>query len=129
MKTAFVARWLARLAATAITALFITFLVGEGTPDLRDLTDQELAGFGALFLMIIGTLVAWRRDLLGALVLIAGYAAFALIEGGWPPVPFLVYPLAALLLLLSALIRWIRRRRQPPAASDTEPLPGPAPAA
>jgi hypothetical protein len=129
LKTAFVARWLARLAATAITALFITFLVGEGTPDLRDLTDQELAGFGALFLMIIGSVVAWRRDLLGALILIAGYAAFALIESGWPPIPFLVYPLAALLLLISAIIRWTRRRRQPAAATGTDPLPGPAPAA
>lgn len=128
MKTAFIARWLGRLAATAITALFITFLVGEGTPDPRALTDQEIAGFGAIFLMVVGTLVAWRRDLLGALILLGGYAAFALIENGWPPIPFLLYPLAASLLLLSALIRFIRQRRRPPAAADSSPLPGPTPA-
>ena len=126
MKTAFLARWLARLAATAITGLFIAFLVGDGAPDPRQLSDAELAGFGAVLFMVAGTLVAWRRDLPGALLILAGYGAFAFIDKGWPPLPFLVYPVAAALLLLSAGLRWLSRRRHPeataaPAGSAVQP--------
>lgn len=127
--TATLARWLARLAATAITALFITFLVREGAGDPRELTDQEIGGFGALLVMVIGTLVAWRRDLTGALLILAGYAAFAWLERGWPPLPFALYPAAATLLLLSALLRWLRRRRersaQPPLVTGRPATPAP----
>lgn len=112
------ARWLGRLAATAMTALFITFLVREGVGDLRELTDQELGEFGAVFVMVVGTLVAWRRDLAGALLLLAGYGAFAWLERGWPPLPFAAYPLAAALLLLSAALRWYRRRHPATPAGD-----------
>lgn len=129
MKIAALARWSARLAATAVTGLFITFLVGEGTPDPRALTDQEIAMFGALLVMIIGTLIAWRRDFTGALILLAGFAGFAWLEQGWPPAAFLVYPAAAALLLLSGLLRFIHLRRHPadaPTASSPPPTPRPA---
>lgn len=127
--TAALARWLARLAATAMTALFITFLVREGAGDPRELTDQEIGEFGALLVMVIGTLIAWRRDLIGALVILAGYGAFAWLEHGWPPLPFAVYPAAAALLLLSALLRWLRRRQAPGSASPADqPSPAPRPA-
>lgn len=124
--TAALTRWLARLAATALTALFITFLVKEGVGDLRELTDQEIGEFGAVLIMVIGTLVAWRRDLLGAVLLVAGYAAFAWLERGWPPFPFAVYPVAAGLLLISAVLR--RLRRAPPGTSTAADPTAPAPA-
>jgi hypothetical protein len=124
MKLATFCRWTARMAATAVSALFITFLIGEGKPDLRELTDQELLGFGAVFLMVLGALVGWIRDLPAALLLLAGYAAFAAVENGWPPLPFAAFPVAALLFLLSRLLRLLDRRR-PAAQSAPEPSPLP----
>lgn len=121
MKLATLCRWTARLAATAITALFVVFLVGEGTPDLRELTDQELLGFGAVLIMVLGTLAGWVRDLPGALLILAGYAAFAAVENGWPPLPFVLYLAAGILLLLSRLLRLIPPR---PAAAPAGPSPG-----
>jgi len=125
MKLATFCRWTARLAATAVTALFIAFLIGEGTPNLRELTDRELLGFGALFLMVIGTLAGWVRDLPGALLILAGYGAFAAVENGWPPLPFAVYLAAGLLFLASLVLRLFRRRTSPPAddVSDAAPVP------
>jgi len=123
MKLATLCRWTARLAATAVTALFITFVVGEGRPDLRELTDQELLGFGAVFLMVLGTLAGWVRDLPGALLILAGYGAFAAIEGGWPPLPFAVYFGAGILFLLSRVLRLFRRRQRPAEAAAPSPVP------
>lgn len=109
MKLATLCRWTARLAATAVTALFITFVVGEGRPDLRELSDPELLGFVAVFLMILGTLAGWVRDLPGALLILAGYGAFAAIEHGWPPPAFAPWLIAGLLFLASRLLRLVRR--------------------
>ena len=119
-------RWLARLGATAMAALFVTFLVGEGRPNLHEISDQEIAGFGAVALMIFGTLVGWRRDLVGGVLLLGGFALFAFFERGWPPLPFLAFLAAGGLLLLSALLRFAARRagRAPaagaPAAADAD---------
>jgi hypothetical protein len=127
MRLATICRWTARLAATAIAALFIAFLVGEGTPDLRDLTDQELLAFGAVFLMVLGTLFGWLRDLPAALLIFAGYGAFAAIEHGWPPAPFAVWPAAGLLFLLSRVLRLFGRKPAPAEAAPAKAAPGPAP--
>ena len=126
--TAALTRWLARLAATALTALFLTFLVREGVGDLRELTDQEIGEFGAVLVMVVGTVLAWRRDLVGAALMVAGYLVFAWLEGGWPPFPFAVYPVAAGLLLVSAVLRRLRRAA-PPTAAPASDAAGPAPAA
>lgn len=123
MKLAAFCRWTGRLAATAIAALFIAFLVGEGTPDVRDLTDRELLAFGAVFLMLLGTLAGWARDLPGALLLLGGYGAFAAVERGWPPLPFAIFGAAGVLLLLSRILRLLR-----PATATTDEPPAPPPA-
>jgi hypothetical protein len=124
MKIATFCRWTGRLTATAVTALFITFLVGEGTPDLRELTDYELLGFGAVLLMVLGTLAGWVRDLHGALLILAGYAAFAAIENGWPPLPFAAYLAAGILLLISRALRLFHRGgKTAPPATEPAPLP------
>ena len=126
MRIATLCRWAARLTATTVTALFITFLVGEGSPDLRELTDSELLAFAAVLLMVLGTLAGWLRDLLGAALILAGYGAFAAIEHGWPPLPFALYLAAGVLLLTSWLLRRVVRRRRPEQPAAT---PAPAPGA
>jgi hypothetical protein len=125
MKVATLCRWTGRLAATAITGLLIAFLVGEGTPEVRELSDSELLGFGALFLMVLGTLVGWVRDLAGGLLLLAGYGAFALVEHGWPPLPFAVFFAAGLLLTASGILRRFRPASKP-AATAPDPANKPA---
>jgi len=123
MKLATICRWSGRLAATAISALFVAFLVGEGTPDFRELTDRELLGLAAVLLMMVGTLAGWVRDLTGALLILAGYAAFAAIEKGWPPLPFAVYLAAGSLLLLSRALRLIGRRPSDPSREPADMPP------
>jgi len=125
MRLATPCRWTGRLAATAITALFITFLVGEGTPDVRELSDRELLAFGAVLLMVAGTLVGWLRDLAGGMLILAGYSAFAAIEKGWPPLPFAVFLAAGILLLLSGLLRRFRPPRAAEEAADPAPPTSP----
>lgn len=121
MKLATLCRWTARLAATAVAALFVAFLVGEGQPDLRELTDRELLGLLAVFLMLAGTLAGWIRDLPGAILILAGYGAFAALEKGWPPAPFAPWLAAGVLFLLSLVLRRLGGRARGPAAGVAAP--------
>lgn len=129
MRLAALFRWLARLGATAVTGLFITFLVRDGNIDVRELTDAELGGFGALLLMVVGTLLGWRMDLTGGILLLAGYAVFSVLEAGNPPLPFHVYGAAGLLLLLAGIIRvfYVWRHLRAKAAPNPAPAPSPVP--
>jgi hypothetical protein len=123
-------RWGARLLATAAAALVIAFVAGEGIGDLRELTDAELGGMGAVFVMLVGTLLGWRWDILGGLLLLAGFGAFMLIERGWPPVPFAAFALAGLLLVVTGVWRrWRKRPGRPAEPGPLPPLARPGPAA
>lgn len=113
-------RWGARLLATAAAALFIAFLVTEGTGDVRALTDAELGGLAAVFVMLAGALIGWRWDLWGGLLLLGGYGGFALIRNGWPPVAFSPFALAGVVLLLTGVVRRVRGR-SPAAPAPAEP--------
>jgi hypothetical protein len=88
----------------AATATVVAFAIGEGLPSPSMLTHRELAEFGGLACMIGGVLAAlkWRR--FGGTLTLAGAFLFQAVE--WSanhklmPALFLIFPLAALLLLM-----------------------------
>ena len=101
-------RWSARLLATAMAALFITFLVQQ-PPDPERFAPGEITSLGGVALMLLGTALAWRFVLAGGLAMLAGYLVFALASDGWPPLPFGVFLLSGLALVVAAGLRRFRR--------------------
>jgi hypothetical protein len=119
-------RWGARLLALCAAGFFVAFLILEGFGDVRALSDTELGGLGAVLVMLVGTVAAWRWVLSGGLLLLAGYAAFAAAAGGWPPLPFAPFAVAGVVLLLTGILRRFRRR---PTTEPAEFAPRPGPGA
>ena len=77
MQTIFVMRWAARALSLGLAALFVAFAIGEGLPPLTPLSLQSLS-FGFLALCVVGLLVAWRFEVVGAALALVGGAAFFL---------------------------------------------------
>jgi hypothetical protein len=73
-----IVRWSARLAALLVVGAFVFLLAGEifnphsGSPTRF----REWAGIGLLLAVIVGMLMAWRWELLGALLSLVALAAF-----------------------------------------------------
>ena len=79
-----VLRWTARIIGIAILGLVTAFAIGEGVPNpLRgSLPEHSLTiGFQA---MIIGQIVAWRWEGIGSLLILGGFALFAIVNHGVP---------------------------------------------
>lgn len=110
MKTALLFRWTARFLSLALATLLLFLAAGTGLPPLVRLSVQSLLSW-CLFLTILGSLAAWRWEVLGASIAIGAIVAFYLIDftasdfkhlpGGW------VFPL---LILVPAcyLFAWWR---------------------
>ncbi|WP_152052130.1 DUF7670 domain-containing protein [Tautonia marina] len=107
-----VARWSGRILSLLSIGLISLFVIGEPPWPWR------LTGFEALLLLcfpisvVVGLILAWWREGLGALVAILGVVAFDLVHlagsGGWPRGPwFLIFASPAAFFLVS----WALRRR------------------
>lgn len=76
-------RWIARVAAVLVAAIFLFQLGGEifyphsGPP----VHSREWTGIGLLLLAIAGMLAAWKWELRGALLSIAAVACFVFVAG------------------------------------------------
>ncbi len=109
MVLAIVVTWVARLMAVVLLGLvgfiFVFEGLSEGFPDPSQLTAGENAGLGLLLLMAVGLIAAFRWPVAGALLTIAAYAAFCVIEGGILLGLFPVFVVVAILNLLSAGLR------------------------
>ncbi len=71
-------RWTARLLALASAGLFVAFIVESGARALSTLTWDSPQGFPllvALMVAIAGVLIAWRWELIGALMSVTGAMA------------------------------------------------------
>lgn len=64
-----VASWAGCLLGTGLLLLFALFVIGEGPPPMN-------VGAAALAVMLLGFLLAWWHDLLGAIVSILGIGCF-----------------------------------------------------
>jgi hypothetical protein len=102
------ARWTARIISALIMLLFLVFLIGEGAP--KHLTTREMEMFGALGIMILGLILAFKWELPGCGITIIGYAAFSLLNGNtMANTPFIAFPIAAILHLIARILNGKRR--------------------
>lgn len=77
-----VGRWTARILSTAVLLLVVVFAFGEGLPPIwKQPTSVQIDFFG-MALMMAGSVVGWKRDGLAGILLVAGYAAFPIVELG-----------------------------------------------
>jgi hypothetical protein len=104
-------RWSACALSLLLVTLFVALVIGEGPPPLWPLSVHTLL-FCLLILCFAGLLIAWRWELVGGLISLAGIAGFYLVHfinsgfeafpGGW------VFPsmwIPALLFVISATVR------------------------
>jgi hypothetical protein len=79
-----VVRWTARIIGIAILGLIVALAIGEGVPNpLRGSFREHLLGIGILT-MLIGQIVAWRWEGIGSLLILGGFALFAIVNHGVP---------------------------------------------
>ncbi len=108
-------RWSARGLAVLIILFFAMFilahLVGDKKSDSDGFTPDETLMFAAVAMMLLGLIGAWKWELIGGLVTVAGYLLFAEVEGKLIlPWPFLLCLINGLLFLVS----WVFHRKQKP---------------
>ena len=66
-------KWIARIIGFAASALFLSFFVGEGMPDLLEGKANDLIPFLPLFLFTVaGYVMAWFNTFFGGWMLILG---------------------------------------------------------
>lgn len=103
-------RWIARVLSVLLIMLFVTMSFGERVPSPWILTPPEKYAFLALFVMLAGLVSALRWELIGGILILVGYALFALVNQeiiiSWA---FTLFPVAGILFLLS----WALSRRRP----------------
>jgi len=78
-------RWVARLSGLAMLLLVLAFFLGEGVfggdlPDLRTMSLDENALMLALVMTLVGLVVAWRWEGIGALLIIGSTLLFETIN-------------------------------------------------
>jgi len=117
------ARWTARILATGLLLFVMVFVVAEGLPRPSSLTTREQLMFGGLFAMLLGTLVGWKREAWGGILMVAGFLFLCVVDnlatrsfrgGVW--VAFAPFGLTGLLYLLVA-----RAAQISPAPTSQEP--------
>ncbi len=79
---ALLSRWAARLTGIAIGGLFLLFFIGEGNvSQLMQVSRVEWALIACIpILFIIGVIVAWKREIIGGVVILISVIAFNTID-------------------------------------------------
>jgi hypothetical protein len=77
MNAALLVRWSARLLSLAFAALFAVFAIGEGLPPIFR-QPMLLLPFGLLMICLVGLLLAWRIEVVGAALGLVGSVGFYL---------------------------------------------------
>lgn len=108
--------WMATALSAAILVVALLFMIGEGVPRVSALSGTELALFGTFGLMLVGLAVGVFAELPGALLTLAGFAAFwgvhaAATGGARLGGAFALFPIAAALQLAAW---WHGRRARAP---------------
>jgi hypothetical protein len=77
-----VLRWTARAIGIGLMGLAVAFAIGEGAPNpLRGSIPERLLTLG-LLTMIVGQLLAWKWEGIGALLILGGLCLFAVVNCG-----------------------------------------------
>ena len=75
-------RWTARIVGTAILALVVAIAIGEGLPNpVGQSLDVNLLSV-AMLTMMVGLIVAWKWEGVGGLLILSGWAFFAVVNHG-----------------------------------------------
>jgi hypothetical protein len=75
-----VARWAGRTTAILIGALWLTFAIGEGVPNILKQPSGVIWQFASLMVMFAGYAAGWRNERLGGVVSLAGWMAFYVVN-------------------------------------------------
>ena len=107
-------RWVAHVLSILILCFFAVMFGGElmqgRTPDLKP---QEILVFVAMAVQLIGLLIAFRKAMLGGLMVLVGFLLQAVVMPGSALNPyFAVLPFIGLLRISCA---WLRRHQAPPS--------------
>jgi hypothetical protein len=73
-------RWIARVIGTALVGLTLFIAIGEGMPNPFTQPFVIQIGFLALTLVLSGILLAWRWELPGGILSLAGWVLFIVAE-------------------------------------------------
>jgi hypothetical protein len=79
-----VVRWTARTIGIALLGLIAVFAIGEGVPNPLVLSLRENLLSVVLLTMIVGQILAWKWEGLGSLLILGGFALFAIVNHGVP---------------------------------------------
>jgi hypothetical protein len=75
-------RWAARVIGGLIVLLIVALAIGEGMPNPIHQPALVNVSFLALLIMSAGQVVAWWREGLGGLLVLLGFAGFAIANHG-----------------------------------------------
>lgn len=78
----FTLRWISRIAGGLLVALILAIAIGEGVPDPRGQPLDVNTCLFAMLVMALGQLVAWKREAVGAAMILSGFALFAMVNRG-----------------------------------------------
>lgn len=81
MKFATILQWMARLLSLALAVLFVIFGFGQGLPQILPASIHTLS-LGLIVLCQAGLLLAWRFELVGAIIGLLAAACFYLVDFG-----------------------------------------------
>jgi hypothetical protein len=98
-------RWSARITALVLLAGWVTLVAIEGVPPESGLSAIVWGQLAAMLVLFAGYVLAWRREVLGALVAIAAFGMFYAIHlwgvDGWPQLAFAVFAAPAVLFFVA----------------------------
>ncbi len=108
MKTNLIVLWTARISSIISFLLLSTIFIGEGfNPTSINSIELLLFFFFPIF-VIVGFMIAWRKELIGSIISLSGLAMFYLFHyistGNFPRgFAFLVFTIPAFLFMLNFL--------------------------
>jgi hypothetical protein len=123
-RAAVVGRWIARITGTLMALFYLAFVVGEGPPPLFRLSWQQNLHFFAMAALFAGLLLAWKWELWGGLIPLAGFVLLLQIEGRRPLLNSLFLLPAGIAVV--NLLCWWRLRAGAPAGGVAWRVPKPA---
>lgn len=91
-------------------SIIAAFAIGEGFPNPATLPLNEFIMFIVLTFMEIGVVIAFKWELPGSIMIIAGYLAFALIEKKLIAGP--LFPVFFVVGILFLLCWWMEKKTQ-----------------
>jgi hypothetical protein len=119
-------RWIARILGFALLAFGLVFLIGHLVGDAgranRPLGTSDYAGMLSMALAFLGLVVAWKRELIGALMTLVGTLILAAVNWRMLMSPLVLLPIDAAIFLSA----WWLSHGAPGRPKPQDPAAAPA---